>query len=200
MSDLNLTHYNTLLNEIKQRVRQGQIRASMSANSEMLAAYWDIGKMIHERQQNEGWGTGVIPRLANDLKNELADIKGFSVRNIQFMIQFYLEYCDIFTNTKLSVSQLSKEEANISLILSIPWSHHIILIQKIKDIGIRFWLMQQSLINGWSRDTLISMIKSRVHERQGNAITNFELTLPHMQLNFIHYNSVLNLQTLPVLP
>ena len=58
----------------------------------MLATYWDIGKMIHERQKLEGWGKGVIPRLANDLKNELSDIKGFSERNIQFMIQFYLEY------------------------------------------------------------------------------------------------------------
>lgn len=103
---IELQQYNSLLNNIKLRVRQGQVRANRSANAEMLAAYWDIGKMIHERQQNEGWGKGVIPRLAIDLKNELSDVKGFSERNIQFMIQFYTEYPDKFAITKPPVSQL----------------------------------------------------------------------------------------------
>ena len=30
----------------------------------MLATYWDIGKMIHERQKLEGWGKGVIPEYS----------------------------------------------------------------------------------------------------------------------------------------
>ena len=87
-----LKNYNTLLHDIKQRVRQGQLRASLSANAEMLAAYWDIGRMIHERQQIEGWGAKVIPRLASDLKNELSGIKGFSARNIARMVSFHLKY------------------------------------------------------------------------------------------------------------
>ena len=66
----------------------------MSANAEMLATYWDIGKMIYERQQLQGWGKGVIPRLAKDFKNELADVKGFSERNILRMLTFYKEYAD----------------------------------------------------------------------------------------------------------
>ena len=90
-----LKNYNTLLHDIKQRVRQGQLRASLSANAEMLAAYWDIGRMIYERQQKEGWGAGVIPRLASDLKNELSGIKGFSIRNIARMVSFHLEYNEI---------------------------------------------------------------------------------------------------------
>ena len=80
--------YNNLLVDIKTRVRQGQLKASMSANAEMLATYWDIGKMIYERQQLQGWGKGVIPRLAKDLKNELADVKVFSERNILRMLTF----------------------------------------------------------------------------------------------------------------
>lgn len=89
-----LKHYKTLLHDIKQRVRQGQLRASLSANAEMLAAYWDIGRMIHELQQKEGWGARVIPRLANDLKNELSLMKGFTERNLKYMTQFYREYAD----------------------------------------------------------------------------------------------------------
>ena len=99
-----LTFYNKLLTEIKIRVRQGQLRANMSANSEMLATYWDIGKMIHERQQLEGWGKGVIPRLSNDLKNELSDVKGFSERNLKFMVQFYHEYSNAVVIGKPPVS------------------------------------------------------------------------------------------------
>lgn len=54
--------------------------------------YWDIGRMIAARQKEEGWGTGVIPRLAADLKNELPEEKGFSERNIKRMLRFYTEY------------------------------------------------------------------------------------------------------------
>ena len=84
--------YKNLLVDIKNRIRQGQLKANLSANAEMLATYWDIGKMIYQRQQNEGWGKAVIPRLAKDLKNELAEIKGFSARNIGNMLVFYKEY------------------------------------------------------------------------------------------------------------
>ena len=78
-----LAFYGSLLIEIKDRIRQAQTRAVLSANSEMIAMYWDIGRMIHQRQQMEGWGAGVIPRLAVDLKNELPEVKGFSERNIE---------------------------------------------------------------------------------------------------------------------
>lgn len=90
-----LTLYSGLLSEIKDRVRQGQIRAALSANAEMIAMYWDIGRMIHLRQQAEGWGAGVIPRLAVDLKNELPEEKGFSERNIKRMLRFYREYPEL---------------------------------------------------------------------------------------------------------
>jgi len=108
-----LVIYKDLLEDIKLRVRQGQLRVNLSANAEMLATYWDVGKMIHERQQIEGWGAGVIPKLANDLKNELSGVKGFSVRNIQFMIQFYEEYSEFTLITKPSVSQLGYGEKSI---------------------------------------------------------------------------------------
>ena len=207
----NLSLYKNLLGDIKSRVRQGQLRANLSANAEMLATYWDIGKMIYQRQQQEGWGKGVVPRLAKDLKNELAEIKGFSERNLKFMIQFFREYSELISigkrtvsqfddgdevKEKLSVSQFTENRKSITtqpisklqefdiqdkLILATGWAHHIILIQRIKDLPIRYWYMQQILANGWSRDMLIDMIKSNLHKRQGNAITNFDRTLPAPQ-------------------
>ena len=87
-----LIFYNSLLNEIKNRIRQAQLRAAISANAEMILMYWDIGRMIHQRQQMEGWGAGIIPRLARDIRNELPEVKGFSERNIGYMVRFFREY------------------------------------------------------------------------------------------------------------
>jgi len=83
-----------LLIEIKSRVRQAQQRAALSANAEMIRMYWDIGCMIAARQKEEGWGTGVIPRLAAALKNELPEEKGFSERNLKYMIRFAGDYSE----------------------------------------------------------------------------------------------------------
>lgn len=84
--------YPALLAEIKDRIRRAQIRATLSANAEMLALYWDIGRIIDERQNLEGWGTSIIPRLSKDIRNELPEVKGFSERNINRMLSFFREY------------------------------------------------------------------------------------------------------------
>src|SRR3990170_8159537 len=89
-----LIHYADLLGDIKARIRQAQIKAGLSANAEMILMYWDVGRMIQERQQEEGWGAGVIPRLAKDIRNELPEVKGFSERNIGRMIAFYRDYAN----------------------------------------------------------------------------------------------------------
>jgi predicted nuclease of restriction endonuclease-like (RecB) superfamily len=114
-----ITFYKNLLLDIKNRVRQGQIKAYVSANAEMLATYWDIGKMIHERQQSEGWGKGVIPRLAVDLKNELAESKGFSERNLKMMVQFYNEYNHINSIGQPPVAQLEIKPNTQSIVSKI---------------------------------------------------------------------------------
>lgn len=205
--------YKGLLTNIKNRVRQGQLKVNLAANAEMLATYWDIGRMIHFQQQQKGWGKGVIPKLAIDLKNELAEVRGFSERNILRMLTFYKEYSNFSispllvseletgsirqlpvshlendTNTQLPVAHLDDdaitklpvsqlETTNQQLITKIGWAHHIILIQKIKDLPIRYWYMQQILEQGWSRDTLVVQIKSKIHERQGALVHNFDNTL-----------------------
>ena len=87
-----LALYRGLLADIKARVRQAQHKAALSANAEMVVMYWDVGRLIAARQEDEGWGTGVIPRLAVDLKNELPEQKGFSPRNLSRMIAFFRAY------------------------------------------------------------------------------------------------------------
>lgn len=164
--------YADLLGQIKTRIQQGQKRAVMAASAEMVSMYWEIGQMIHMRQNKEGWGAGVLPRLAKDLYNELPEVKGFSVTNLKLITQFYKEYQYLNSIGQQPVGQ-------------IPWSHNVILMQKIKDHETRFWYIQQILEQGWGRDTLSSMIKSNLHKRQGKLTSNFKMHLPSPQSELV---------------
>lgn len=204
--DLKLAFYGELLTEIKVRIRQAQTRAALAANAEMISMYWDIGRMIHQRQQAEGWGAGVIPRLAVDIKNELPEVKGFSERNIKRMLRFHREYQGLpqpevnvvpqvaallqppGNQPNLIVPQAAAQLQNAPsttipthLAFGIPWFHHVILIEKVKDLPTRLWYMQQTIGQGWSRDTLATMIKGQAHTRQGEATSNFASCLPEPQ-------------------
>ena len=173
MSDL--VFYNKLLIDIKQRIRQAQTKAILSANSEMISMYWDIGKMLVEKQKAAGWGAAVIPNLSKDIHNELPDIKGFSERNIGYMIRFAKEY-----GTSI-LQQAVAKLPDQALLAGIPWGHHILLIEKIKDLPVRFWYMEQTITNGWNRDTLAAMIKTDQYNRQGTLANNFDKTLAKPQ-------------------
>ena len=92
--------YAVLLRKIKQRVLIAQQRAIYAANEEMLRMYWDIGGMLQQSQDADGWGKKTLQRLAADLKNDYSEIKGFSVRNMQCMMQFFNEYNQELTMIK----------------------------------------------------------------------------------------------------
>jgi len=133
-----LVQYGSLLGKIKSRIRSAQAKAALSANAEMIAMYWDIGRMIHIRQVEEGWGAGVIPRLAADLKNELPEVKGFSERNLKYMIRFAREYGtdleDGFLPSLAIVQQpAAQSEMPLAVILGLPWFHRIALFEKINN-------------------------------------------------------------------
>lgn len=190
----NLVFYGGLLTEIKDRICQAQIRAALSANTEMIMMYWDIGRMIHQRQQMEGWGAGIIPKLARDIRNELPEIKGFSERNIGYMIRFFREYGES-PFLQQSVAKMEGSSVNDGVLLQssaktgisgnhlnlqqhvakISWGHNILLMEKVKDVPTRLWYMQQTIEHGWGRDTLAAMIKSRVYDRQGQGVRSRSL-------------------------
>lgn len=186
-----LAQYSSLLGEIKGRIRAAQSRAVQAVNAELLRLYWDIGRLIETRQEQKGWGAGVIPKLARDLLNELPELKGFSERNLKLMTQFAREYPALFEIGQPPVAQLPKPMdlseigqqpvAQIA-VAHIPWAHNVLLIQKVKNVAIREWYARQALEQGWSRDTLAAMIRSETHVRQGAAVTNFTGRLAQGQL------------------
>ena len=130
MSD-NFRGYAALLRKVKQRVQIAQQRAIYAANEEMLRMYWDIGGMLQQSQDTDGWGKKTLQRLAVDLKNEYSEIKGFTVRNMQYMIQFYNEYnkeltmvkCGVPTITKSAISQLENYNFNLP-VRHLDWTHN----------------------------------------------------------------------------
>ncbi len=85
------------------------------------------------------------------------------------------------------LSQPVTESAGaIELMTLLPWGHNIVLTQKVKQLGTRLWYARAALENGWSRSMLVIQIDSRLHERQGRAITNFSATLPAPQSDLAH--------------
>ncbi len=168
--------FRKLLVEVKTRIRQAQTCAVFAVNAELVKLYWDIGRMIDSRQQQEGWGAGIIPRLALELRNELPEEKGFSERNIKRMLAFYRSYPKPALIVPQPAAQLER-----SLLWLIPWFHHVLLIEKIKNITDRQWYMAETIANGWSRNVLLMMIQSKAHRRKGNATTNFQRLLPAPQ-------------------
>ena len=159
--------YNAFFNALKTRIRTTQLRASVAVNQELILLYWHIGREILKRQQEEGWGSKVVNRLAQDLKQEFPDMKGFSRTNLLYMRAFAEAYPD---------EAIVQRNAG-----QIPWRHNQVILDKLKSLEERLWYAQKSLEGGWSRDILVMQIESGLYDRQGGAITNFERTLPKPQ-------------------
>lgn len=177
--------YKALLQEIRQRVAKAQRNAFHAANAEVLHLYWDIGGLLLQSQKADGWGKKTLQRLAGDMKNEYPDIKGFSVRNMQCMMQFHSEYNQELTMARNSgpaiaqppVAQL--DGANPVLpIKHLGWTHNLVLFQRVKDIRARHWYMMQCITGNWSKDYLIEAIKLDHYGRHGALANNFSATLP----------------------
>jgi predicted nuclease of restriction endonuclease-like (RecB) superfamily len=165
--DLLPTDYQAFLHSIKTRVQQAQLQAVLAVNEELILLYWHIGKDILARQQREGWGAGVIVRLSRDLHTAFPQMKGFSERNLGYMKLFAATYPDVAFLQQLATK--------------IPWFHHCVLLNRVKDDQERRWYMHQIIEHGWSRSILETQIETGVFQRKGKAVTNFQTTLPALQ-------------------
>ncbi len=154
---------------LKKQVQEAQIKAVLVANRELIALYWDIGRIIVERQEQSKWGARVIELLVKDLQAEFPGLEGFSRANIFYMRAFYLAYAIV----QQPVGQF--RELPIAM---IPWGHNVILITKLKNNTERFWYAEKCIEYGWSRTVLGMQIESGLYARTGKAVTNFARTLP----------------------
>ena len=159
--------YGPWLAELKARIHAAQQQAARSVNSELVLLYWQIGRGILERQGREGWGSKVIERLAQDLRNAFPTMKGFSRANLLYMRAFAEAWPDAAI-VQQAVGQL-------------PWGHNIVLLTRLKAPEWRLAYARQAIEHGWSRNVLNLHIETQRLEREGEAVTNFDLRLPQPQ-------------------
>jgi predicted nuclease of restriction endonuclease-like (RecB) superfamily len=159
--------YKEWLKEVKERIRSAQQRAVLAANSEMIILYWQLGQDILQRQSQQGWGAKVVNRLSDDLRREFPELKGFSPRNLNYMLAF----------AKAWPTEAVLQEP----LAKLPWYHHIALLDKVRNGDEREWYAQSAIENGWARTVLVHHIESGLYHRQGKAITNFDKQLPAPQ-------------------
>ncbi|MEW5813928.1 MAG: PDDEXK nuclease domain-containing protein [Spirochaetota bacterium] len=164
MTHLTPAGYPKLLKDIKERIRSAQYTALKAVNKELIALYWDIGRVIIERQKDEAWGKSVVERLADDLQREFPGIQGFSSRNIWYMRNFYLAYKD-------------KEKLQ-PMVAEIGWTHNIVILDRCKDDLQREFYIRMTRKFGWSKNVLIHQIESKSYEKTLLGQTNFDKTLP----------------------
>ncbi len=166
-SGLSKLGYDEFLRDLKNRIRNAQVRAALAVNRELVLLYWQIGNEILYRQQQQGWGSKVINRLATDLRKAFPDIKGFSARNLNYMRAF---------------AEAHPDETIVQQVVAlIPWGHNVRILDAVKTPEERMWYIQQTIQYGWSRNILIHQMDSHLYRRQGSAITNFSRVLPDPQ-------------------
>ena len=159
--------YERFIAGIKQHIRTAQIKVALAANAELVLHYWEIGRDILASQKHEGWGTKVIDRLAADLHQEFPTLSGYSARNLKYMRAFVEAWPD------RSIVQ--------RLVAQLPWGHHCVLLDRVKDAKTREFYIRKTVEHGWSRSVLVHQLDTQLHKRAGKALTNFALTLPPEQ-------------------
>jgi predicted nuclease of restriction endonuclease-like (RecB) superfamily len=156
--------YKELVSLIKTKITDTRLGVVLSANSNMIMLYREIGSEILKKQTTEGWGAKVIDRLSKDLSAAFPDMKGFSPRNLGYMKRFAAEFPDS--------SILQQGVAKLS------WRSIIVLLDKLKDSESRLLYALEAVKDGWSSNILQLNIESRSLERSGKSVNNFEAALP----------------------
>jgi len=164
--EFNNEEYLSFIKEIKLKIQQAQIRASVKVNQELIELYWNLGKMIVERQSLSKWGDGLIKQIELDLKLAMPNLKGFSRTNLLYTRKFYLFYKDYVDITKVQ-----------QLVGQLPWGHNMHILDKVKDVEVAIIYLEMAIENNWARSILDYHLetKSHLNHIQSN---NFEITLP----------------------
>lgn len=195
------TGYAQWRKDIEHLIDTAKLRTALNVNVGTLTLYWNIGKSILQKQEQEGWGKQVIEQLSKDLISRYPDDRGYSKRNLGYMKSFAMQYPDFpFLQVSLAklkelpilqatLAKLEGEGKNFVQVplVQISWYHHISLLPKVKDEAERAYYITETAQNGWSRDVMLLQIDNGYIHAKGHAINNFEQTLPPLQSDLARY-------------
>ena len=187
--------------DIEHLIDTAKLHTALNVNVGTLTLYWNIGKSILQKQEQEGWGKQVIEQLLKDLISRYPDDRGYSKRNLGYMKSFAMQYPDFpFLQVPLAKlkelpilqATLAKLEGEGKDFVQVPlaqisWYHHISLLPKVKDEAQRAYYITETAQNGWSRDVMLLQIDNGYIHAKGHAINNFEQTLPPPQSDLARY-------------
>jgi len=158
--------YVSILKQAVDQIRSARVVIAKQINSATQAVYWNLGKLLFEKQLTEGYGSGIVNQLSIDLKKEFPGM-GMSPRSLWDMKRFYERY------------HLSDEKLR-QLVAVLPWGHNLLLINKIQSFEAVEYYAGEVISKGWSRDLLLNAIKMDSFSKVQNYIStnNFKQTLP----------------------
>lgn len=149
MENSNALDNPAILIEIKQVIEQARKQVKQTVNHAMVNAYWQIGRLIVEQEQQGAtraeYGKTQLALLSTQLTAQFG--KGYSSRNLRNMRSFYLAF-----------SKWQTVSAKLS------WSHYSTLI-RIENENARLWYMQEASQQNWSVRALERQIGTLYYER-----------------------------------
>ena len=183
--------YRKWIQELGDRYRKSQIKASIRVNNEMLLYYWSVGKDITEKFADNKWGSKFFENISMDMSDIIPNVKGFSPTNLRYMMRFYGLFKEIEIVPQVGEQMLRNDKNQIipqvgeqfemasNKVFMIPWGHIKLLIDRchMNPEKLNFYV-NKVIENNWSRAVLLNFLDSDLYERQGQAITNFQYTLP----------------------
>jgi predicted nuclease of restriction endonuclease-like (RecB) superfamily len=198
--------YNEFLSDVATAVQQHRVQAIQSVQTISNQLYWNIGELIIQKQLEFGWGKSVILLLSRDLPQLIGEGVSWSPRNLQFMKQLVVEYSNVKSpvshlevsnsqNSNMNQADSQLENTNVKqpashldyvkkLVLTTPWYHNILILQKVKEPKARIFYLEQTIKNRYSRAVLLHQIKASAYEYfiSKPAQHNFAKALPeHFQ-------------------
>jgi len=161
-----ITNYKMLFDEVLQVIEKTRIKAYKSLTNHQLSLNFEIGKLIVESQEKQGWGKGVVDDLSKDINKVIDGVKGYSPQNLWRMRSFYLGYKDAPDLLKLA--------------FQVPWSQNLLIISKVSEEKERKYYLESTINLGWSRAVLLNQIKGNAygHHMTNDKQHNFKSILP----------------------
>ena len=166
------SEYNEILLLAVAVIEAARTDIAIKAANTINAAYWEIGKLLHEKKLEGKHGDSVVNRLSSDLKARFPKM-GLSPRQMWNMKKFFLRYngCD---------------EKLLRAVALLTWSKNLYLLNKQLDDDATLYYANECIAKGWTRDMLLNAIKMRMHETRSLTPlpSNFAEALPATQAQF----------------